>query len=265
MNRDWNPESYLAFNDLRLRPALDLLSAIPALPNGDVIDLGCGAGTVGPALASRFQGHRLVGIDLSDAMLEKARRVPCYDRLERADIAGWVPDRRPALIFSNAALQWVPEHGCLLPGLFNALAPGGVVAIQMPRQHHAPAQEAMRALAQALFPDRFDFSGWQAPVASPEDYALLLSPLGTLSLWETTYFQRLDPSSDGHPVRLFSQSTAARSILEKLSETESEQFLRALDARLAELYPRAPDGSVLYPFRRIFMTVLRQSAEPPSS
>ncbi|SDJ88432.1 methyltransferase domain-containing protein [Aliiruegeria lutimaris] len=261
MTKDWNPESYLAFNDLRLRPALDLLSAIPSLPNGDIIDLGCGAGTVGPALASRFQGHRLVGVDLSDAMLEKARRVPAYDRLERADIGGWTPDRRPALIYSNAALQWVSEHGYLLPRLFDALAPGGVLAVQMPRQHHAPAQQALRALAQELFPDRFDFSSWQAPVANPEEYALLLSPLGTLSLWETTYFQRLDPSSVGHPVRLFSQSTAARPILEKLSETEAAQYLHVVDARLADLYPRAPDGSVLYPFRRLFLTLLRQGPE----
>ena len=134
MQSDWNPTAYLAFNDLRLRPALDLLSAVPDIPDGDVVDLGCGAGTVGTALAQRFQGHRLIGIDSSATMLERAKDVPAYHRLERADIADWTPDRRPALIFSNAVLHWLPEHGHLFPRLANALVPGGVLAIQMPRQ-----------------------------------------------------------------------------------------------------------------------------------
>lgn len=41
---DWDPQSYARFGDLRLRPALDLLARVGALPEGDVIDLGCGNG-----------------------------------------------------------------------------------------------------------------------------------------------------------------------------------------------------------------------------
>jgi trans-aconitate 2-methyltransferase len=59
---DWNPESYALFTDLRLRPALDLLSRVGGLPEGQVIDLGCGPGAVGPALAARFSGHEVVGV-----------------------------------------------------------------------------------------------------------------------------------------------------------------------------------------------------------
>lgn len=259
MNKDWDANAYLAFNDLRLRPALDLLSALPDIPPGDVVDLGCGAGTAGAAIAGRFRGHRLIGVDLSEAMLAKARKVPAYDRIEKGDIAHWMPDRRPALIFSNAVLQWLPEHGVLLPRLFEALVPGGVLAIQMPRQQAAPALTTLRNLAAELFPDRFDWSGWEPPVARPEDYALLLAPLGELRLWETVYYQVLAPSSDGHPVRLFSQSTAARPILEKLSDAEASAVLAKYDAALADSYPAQADGSVLYPFRRLFMTIKRPS------
>ncbi|RYH08930.1 methyltransferase domain-containing protein [Tropicimonas sp. IMCC6043] len=254
---DWNAAHYLDFADLRLRPALDLLAAVPALPDGDVVDLGCGAGNLGPAMAARFQGHRLIGIDSSPAMLERARAESAYQRLEQSDIAQWIPDRRPALIYSNAALQWLPEHGYHLPRLARELAPGGVLAVQMPRQGMARAQMVLRELSAALFPDRFDWSDWTSPVAEPEEYATVLAPLGALSLWETVYYQRLEPSREGHPIRLFSQSTVARPILEKLTEAETETFLVAVDAALADQYPSQPDGTVLYPFRRLFFTLTR--------
>jgi trans-aconitate 2-methyltransferase len=42
----WSPGAHLAFRDFRLRPALDLSSAVPeGLPAGDVVDLGCGSGS----------------------------------------------------------------------------------------------------------------------------------------------------------------------------------------------------------------------------
>ena len=71
-NLDWNPAAYARFADLRLRPALDLLGRVGALPAGDVVDLGCGAGSVGPALRDRFTGRTIVGVDASPAMLAEA-------------------------------------------------------------------------------------------------------------------------------------------------------------------------------------------------
>ena len=108
-------------------------------------------------------------------------------------------------------------------------------------------------------PDLFDWSGYEPPVAEPVVYAEILAGLPGLDdarfeIWETEYFQRLAPSDEGHPVRLFSQSTAARPILARLeSEADRDAFLSAVDDRLAPLYPPRADGSVWYPFRRLFL------------
>ena len=72
--RDWNPEAYSRFRDLRLRPALDLLLAVRSVGGGDVIDLGCGNGAMGPLLKERFLGHSVVGVDASPAMLDRPKR-----------------------------------------------------------------------------------------------------------------------------------------------------------------------------------------------
>ena len=253
---DWNPALYARFAGLRLRPALDLLLQVRDLPLGAVVDLGCGNGAVGPVLKARFPDRALHGIDASPAMLERARATGCYDALTQADAALWAPAEAPVLIFSNALLHWLPDHATLFPRLVSTLAPGGTLAVQMPRQFSAPSHALLRETAARLFPDRFDYRGWQPPVAPPAAYARLLPDA---TLWETEYLQRLDPVEAGHPVRHFTQSTAARPMLSRLGPSEADRFLAAYDAALAEAYPPEPDGSILFPFRRLFLTVRRDS------
>jgi len=252
---DWNPEIYARFGDLRLRPALDLLAQVGDLPPGPIVDLGCGAGAVGAALRARFAQARIAGVDGSPAMLERARAAGAYDSLIHADIAAWAPQDRPALIFSNAALQWLPDHSSLLPRLAGLLAPQGVLAVQMPRQFGAPSHRFLRDFAGDMYPDRFDFSGWQAPVAAPVAYHRLMASLGRVTVWETEYLQRLEPSPDGHPVRCFTESTAMRPFLDRLSAGEAADFVQRYEQALAAAYPVEPDGAVLFPFRRLFLTL----------
>ncbi len=250
---EWDPARYAAFRGLRLRPALDLLAQVGEAPAGDVIDLGCGDGAVAGALRARFPAARLVGVDGSAAMLAKAVG---YGALVAGDIAAWQPETPPALIFSNAALQWLPAHEALLPRLAGFLVPGGVLAVQMPRQWAAPSHRLIGEVAAALFPGRFA-AVRPDPVAAPEDYHALLAGIGETSLWETEYLQILDPVAEGHPVRAFTQSTAARRVLDGLAPDEAERFLAAYDAALAGPYPAMPDGRVRFPFRRVFL-VLRK-------
>jgi len=252
---DWSPETYGRFRGLRLRPALDLLAQVRDVPAGAVVDLGCGAGAVGPALAARFPGRDLVGVDLSPAMLDEARALGCYARLDRADLADWQAEATPALIFSNAALHWVSGHDRLLPRLARMLVPGGVLAVQMPAQYGAPSHALLRDLASALFPDRFDFTDWHPPVAAAREYAVLLAPFGAVEAWETEYVQTLASVASGHPVRHFTESTAMRPFVARMTAAEASHFVASYDAALSAPYPPQPDGSVLFPFRRVFMVL----------
>ena len=250
--KDWNPGAYARFRGLRLRPALDLLAQVGDLPPGDVIDLGCGDGAAAEALATRFPGRRIVGVDASPAMLDTAKG---YGAKVQADIAGWAPDTPPALIFSNAVLHWLPDHATLIPRLARFLVPGGVLAVQMPRQFLAPSHRFLRDIAAGLFPDRFDFAHYQPPVAPAANYHEMLAPMGRVSAWESEYVQRLDPVPEGHPVRAFTGSTAMRPFVEKLTEAEARQFVAAYDAALSSAYPLQPDGAALFPFRRCFFVL----------
>lgn len=251
---DWNPGAYARFRGFRLRPALDLLAQVGDLPPGDVIDLGCGDGAVGPVLATRFPDRARIGVDLSPAMLDGARATGSYTRLAQADIAEWRPDTPPALIFSNAALQWLGGHDRLIPRLAALLAPGGMLAVQMPRQQDGPSHRLMRQVAAAMFPGRLASEAGPRALP-PQDYARMLAGRGEISVWETEYLQLLDPVAEGHPVRHFTASTGMRPILAELSRAEAAAYIATYDAALRDAYPAEPDGRVQFPFRRLFFTL----------
>ncbi|MDX5351185.1 MAG: methyltransferase domain-containing protein [Paracoccaceae bacterium] len=250
---DWDPARYAAFRDLRLRPALDLLAQVPDLPAGEVVDLGCGDGAVAGALAARFPGRGLMGVDASAAMLDRA--AGRYDRLSQADIAVWTPGVPPALIFSNAALNWLPDHAGLMPRLAGMLAPGGVLAVQMPRQGAAPSHRLLREVAERLFPGRFPVA--PSLVLAAGDYARMLLPLGEVRAWTTDYLHLLDPVPQGHPVRAFTESTAMRPFVQGMTAEEARAYVAAYDLALAGAYPPLPDGRVLFPFTRVFFILER--------
>ena len=87
----WDPNQYLKFAGLRLRPALDLLAQVPADAPRTVYDLGAGAGNVTRLLRERWPGAAVTGVDSSAEMLDKARAETPEIQWQHADLADWVP------------------------------------------------------------------------------------------------------------------------------------------------------------------------------
>lgn len=251
---DWNPGAYARFRDQRLRPGLDLLNAVGQMGAGDIIDLGCGNGATGEALAARAAGRQVIGVDASPAMLEKARQTKDYTSLQQADIREWHPRRAPGLIFSNAALHWVGTHEKLLPRLAAMLGKGGTLAVQMPHQNKSPSHRVWLSLVEEMHPDRIGKMGTPG-VMVPVKYEELLAPLGRFRMWETEYYQRLVAEPGSHPVRRYTESTYARPILEAFDKTERNALIARYEEVMKSAYPVRKDGSVLFPFRRLFFTL----------
>ena len=125
----WDPAVYERYKAYRDRPALDLLLRLPAdLEPKEIWDLGCGTGEHAALLARRHPGSRVHGLDSSEAMLDEARARNAEVDWRLGDIASFAPDESVDLIFTNAALQWLPDHAALFPRLAGLLASGGVFA-----------------------------------------------------------------------------------------------------------------------------------------
>ena len=253
----WDPNQYLKFTDHRLRPALDLLAQIPLGDPRSIFDLGCGPGNITRLLAERWPSARVVGVDSSAEMLAKARQEVQSVAFERADIAHWSPPAPADLLFSNATLHWLDDHAALLPRLAAQLAPGGVLAIQMPDNRQSPSHLLMGEAAAAgpWHPKLARLRPVYGSMQSPDAYYRILAPVTRqLDIWETTYLHVLPESTGGdNPVVEWTKGTALRPYLDALEEPERTAFLAAYAARIAAAYPKQPDGRTLLPFRRIFI------------
>ena len=263
----WNPGQYLKFEDNRLRPALDLMGRIP-LENPQVVyDLGCGSGNVTRLLAGRWPDADVVGMDNSPEMLAQAAAdsdgSASRIRWQTGDLAGWRPDSTPSVLYSNAVIQWVPDHHELVPRLWNLLPSGGCLAVQAPlswdmRSHHlmretlADGGPGGQPIGSAELRQAVD-NRW---VQDPDFYYDLLAPQSAhLDVWATEY-QHVLRGDDA--VLEWVTSTGLRPILNGLDDSDRETYLAEYRRRLNAEYPKRADGVTLYPFRRLFFVAVRK-------
>lgn len=258
----WDANLYLKFVDARLRPALDLMGRLDpanAARRGHAIyDLGCGAGNISRILAERFAGPPIIGVDSSEEMLAKARSQTTDQRVTfaKGDLTQFKPSLPPAILYSNAAYQWVENHIDYFPGLLKLLPSGGQLAIQMPRNHEAPSHALMKKVA-AMGPwrDKLAKVGGIRTVWEPARYYDVLKPLcSDLEVWESIYQQALTGKD---PVAQYTAGSGLRPYMEALSKQEGADFYDTYAGLLAEAYPMRADGITLFPFRRLFIVARR--------
>ena len=253
----WNPGQYLKFAGQRMRPAIDLMNQVALEAPSVVYDLGCGPGNVTPFLMGRWPEARHVGIDSSEEMLEKARAEHPGGQWLQSDAATWTPEAPAELIYSNAALQWVDNHAALFPRLMDQLAPGGVLAVQMPHNHAAPSHMGMRdVVEEGPWRDKLEPVLREFPVHDPDVYYDYLAPLASsLNIWESIYAQVMEGDN---PIAEWTKGSALKPLLDALPDAdENAAFFEAYSKRMQEAYPKRADGKTLFHFRRLFIVAVK--------
>ncbi len=135
MSTAWDPGQYLKFKDERTRPSIDLAARLDLASPASILDVGCGPGNSTEVLRDRWPAARITGLDSSTDMIERARAAHDWGDWVCADAArlGESGDRRTwDIVFSNATLQWIPDHERLIPRLFGLVNRGGALAVQVP-------------------------------------------------------------------------------------------------------------------------------------
>lgn len=248
----WDPTQYFAFGNERLQPALDLLSRIPLEAPGTVFDLGCGPGNVTRALNGRWPDASITGIDDSPEMLSRAAKENPELSWIEADLNLWQPDAPADLIYSNAALHWLDDHDTLFPRMMSFVAPGGYLAVQMPRNWAAPSHSIItETVQQGPWRGTLEPLLRPAPSHAPDVYYYILTPVSTsLAIWETDYCQILEGEN---PVAEFVKGTQLKRFLDALEEPVRGEFESEYRKRILAAYPKRDDGKTLFPFRRLFL------------
>jgi len=252
----WDPSQYLKFADHRLRPAVDLLNRVDLDSPSVVYDLGAGAGNVTELLANRWPDARIIGVDDSEEMLqEAAKRAPNIE-WEVGDIGTWEPSEPAELIFTNAALHWITGHEELFTRLMSSVAPGGVFAVQMPRNFGALSHTSISEAAKSgPWHSKLEPLLRPAPVEPPPFYIDILSKLSSsLDVWETEFSQIL---TGDNPVKEWTKGTWLMPLLNALEEPERTDFEDAYAELILSRYPKQSDGTTVFPFKRMFIVAKR--------
>ena len=261
----WNPAQYLQFEGERLRPALDLLARIPLEHPRTIVDLGCGAGNVTRMLGERWPDARIIGVDNSPEMLSKGPRCAARSiatHSSRRTLPRWRPDAPVDLVYSNAALHWLPDHAALFARVAAMVArrrrAGRADAGQFPRavahvdrgpraRRRAGMRSSRRSCASRPWRPPAEYFDWLSPVTIDARHLADRIPAGACC--------RATTANTGGRV---DQGHVAGAVPGGAGRAgRRREFLRDYAQRLARAYPARADGRTLFPFRRLFIVANR--------
>lgn len=245
---DWNPEKYLLFKDQRTQPALDLANRVRSCQAKTVVDIGCGPGNSTAVLKDVFPHAKILGIDNSANMISKAKAQHSgldFQVCSAEDLTGSYD-----LLFSNACLQWIPNHETLIPQLMGKLTEHGVLTVQMPMNWNEPLFRIIKAVAAK---PKWDFKNVcfeRNDTLSPEAYFDILSACsGSFEIWETVYYHAM-PSHE-HLIE-WVRGTRLRPYLDVLNEEQKVEFEQEILSMVRDAYPFTASGEGVLKFRRFF-------------
>jgi trans-aconitate 2-methyltransferase len=253
----WDSQLYLRYERERTQPSIDLVSKIDLESPKVIIDLGCGPGNSTRVLQERWPSAQITGLDSSVAMIEKARQSSDTIAWKVGDIKSWSEPDRFDLIFANASLHWLADHGELTKRLLEAVKPAGILAFQMPALYSQPAAQAVHDLSESPAWKSHRLSKrYTLQTHTPGEYYDWLAPLSKqLYIWETVYFHEM---ANHDAIVEFYSSTGLKPYLEGLPSAElRDRFIASVLNAYQGLFPTQANGKVLFPFRRIFVIAAR--------
>jgi arsenite methyltransferase len=118
-------------------------------PGSVVVDLGCGAGT-DLLIAAQMTGPtgRVIGVDMTATMLERARRSATEMGLRNVELheslieALPLDDASADVVISNGVIDLVPDKDAVLDEIDRVLRPGGRLQLADVIIHHEVSEDA---------------------------------------------------------------------------------------------------------------------------
>lgn len=250
--KDWNPDLYLKFDKERTQPSIDLVSRITIHKPSRIIDIGCGPGNSTQILVQKWPDSMIIGVDNSPAMIEKAKKDYPDQNWQILDAGKDKFEGDYDLVFSNATIQWIPDHVNLLKKFHQLLSEKGIIAVQIPLFWDMPLGKAILNIAAN--------SRWNSvtkevtALFTIHDYPFYYDNLSELyhsiDIWESNYIHILDSQ---YSILEMIRSTGLRPFLDRLaSDTDKKDFEDMVLKEIRKDYPLQKDGKVLFPFKRLF-------------
>jgi len=245
----WNASDYAAHSRAQLEWAREIIGKLALKGSESVLDLGCGDGKVTALIGSLLKNGHVTGIDSSEGMISQARetfpasRYPqiSFTLMDAMDIRY---EERFDLVFSNAALHWVPDHALILHGVARSLKSGGRIFFQMGGKGNA--RDVMNIVETMIHTSPWEgfFSGFIPPYTflSSEEYRVLLEDAGFTAI-RAELIQK-DMAQDGKEGLSGWIRTTWLPYTERIPEHMRDGFISDMADAYMKEYPPDPGGQV---------------------
>lgn len=250
---DWNPSLYLQFSKERTKPVEDLINNLDGFQPQFIADVGCGPGNSTKKLINKWPKSDITGFDSSKNMIERATAEISGADFKLKMIEPGESLGEFDLIFSNAAIQWIPDHENLFVSFYQSLNSNGKVAVQLPMFFDMELGQTIRDVAES--------PRWNNKLRSVtnsmyfdnyKNYYDILTEAGfsNIRMWQTNYYH-IFPGHD--TIYEMISSTGLRPYMEKLEEMDQVYFSKLVKEGIQSSYHMQENGNVILPFIRLFI------------
>lgn len=225
--REWDAETYDAVSDPQFEWGMEVLERLELRGDEVAVDAGCGSGRVTEQLLARLPRGRVIAVDGSAAMVEKAK-----ERLDErggylvSDLVELELEEPVDLVFSTATFHWIHDHDRLFRQLRACLEPGGRLIAQCGGQgnvaSHAKAIAAVAARPE--YAQHLEQSKGLWNFASPEETEPRLRNAGFA---EVRCWLEPKPVQPAQPLE-FLRVVTLGPILDQLPEEKRRPFAEAV-------------------------------------
>jgi len=251
----WSAQMYGKFEKERMQPSIDLVNRIEDGNLKRILDVGCGSGMSTVPLRNRFPGSKIVGVDLSENMLEKARELISDVTWIRRDCSTKLDDLGTFdLVFSNAFLQWLQNQEEFVKNTKELLNENGVFAIQIPCFEEMTISKIIKEIALEFDKDNILFYNIESRACfnfkMMEYYNMFSRYYSKIDMWQTNYIHQMN---DCNAIIDFVKGTALLPYLECLDKEQTSVFIEMLHDKISKHYLASENGMVLFEFKRLFI------------
>jgi trans-aconitate 2-methyltransferase len=267
----WNAADYSQSSPAQYQWGRELIGKLMLSEYERVLDIGCGDGRVTAAIAACVPKGSVTGIDSSYDMIRFAQEhfpPTLINNLSfvRMDASHLDFFEEYDLVFSNAALHWIPYHIPLLTGIARSLCPGGRVLLQMGGKGNAA--QIFEVLTILLANPSWEKYYGRSSITfgfflTPEDYRQWLTEVGLEPI-------RVDliPKDMIYPDRESFAGyirTTWLPWMALLPEEEQPRFIREFIDEYLAMYPADAQGMIHIGMVRLEVEAIKPASSQPES
>jgi trans-aconitate 2-methyltransferase len=259
----WIAEEYFENSSSQKNAAMDLMKFVEIPVDAHILDVGCGDGKITAELASKVPLGKVVGVDISPAMVLFAKNN--FPNIYFPNLTFSLADAEKLkystefdFVVSFTTLQWVQDHTAFIHGANASLKPSGILAITMPMGLPYTLDQAVHeVISKPEWSSYFEqfISGWNFIEKDP--YGELLKQKGF-------HITRLAvvPQKDIFPTREVFERFIFQwfPYLRPIPPNDKQLFLKQVIDRYLELEPSFPKGEIHFKIRRLEAIAIKEYA-----